>query len=176
MEKILKIDLLMFFIFASVVTRAQACPNLSGEYAFDQEWNGKVIIEQSGCESLTLTHVRNVKKNPTYPDGIWTFTQKLKTDGNRYEGIYHSLKLAADSAYTFNTTQFTENRLVLRNFDGQLADCENKYSFNDFECKIFETSYGYDESLKSFTKTQVGQWRAADGSYEREVFTMKKIR
>ena len=174
--KVLGLSLATLFLGLGPV---YACPDLSGEYAFDSRLDGKIVVEQSGCESMTITHLGEVDdctNGPGCVSDTWEFTQKLRMDGQRYEGINDSVKLAASDVYNYNITQFVGNRLVLRRYYGLLANCDGRYSFSEFDCQMVESSYGYDESLKTFTKTQVGSWRDSDGRYENAVVKMKKIR
>lgn len=171
----MKSTLVSLVLLFSITDFAHACPNLSGEYSFEKEWNGTVIIEQTDCSTVKLIYRRAVSPSPTYPDGIWVFSETKRIDGQKYEGMYDSLKLATESSYDIHTTEFVGNRLVMRHFEGQQTKCSGQYSFTSFDCKLFEDSFGYDEGLQSFTKIQVGQWRS-DHDYENDVFLLKKTR
>lgn len=162
--------LLMTLALLTITIRAHAqdCPNFSGEYAFDKAWNGSVIVEQKGCEEVKLSHVRARGD---------IFVEIKKIDGRKYEGLYDSLKLVTDPSYPYDhhMTRIVDGRLVMNSFQGAAKDCEAKYSFSSFECKLYEHSFGYNAD-GVFTYKQIGSWRSFDGRYEDEEFTLKKVR
>lgn len=145
-----------------------ACPNLSGEYEFNHNGD-KLAVKQRGCESIEV-HI------------VWNnYIASFITDGKPYERSYDSNHNsnsnipATKNSWSFDKASYTGEKFVWQEFSGDPSKCVGKYSFADFDCKVFEHSFSYNSELKAYIWTQVGFWRSYDGAYGNDELLLKKV-
>lgn len=152
-----KLLLSLLILVASNI--AMACPNLSGEYAFTEHpWNGKLIVKQQGCDSISIKFMRKEDPTPSNPSGDWEFTTTYKTDGRAYEGMYESKKPALVTDQTFHITTFTNDGVSMVDYSGSQEKCLLKHTFNysNGNCKKSETRLEFNRSINQFAWRQIG--------------------
>ncbi len=149
---------------------AQACPDFNGTYEFQKNPSEKLIVQQQGCSTVSITVSWN------------RYTATLLTDGQHYESQYDAKGNSkanipvTDKSTRFDRASFANNKLLWNQFDGEFSQCKAQYSFTDFKCKMFEHSLRYDSDLKAYVWTQVGFWRSYDGSYGNDEFALSRVR
>lgn len=161
-----------FFIpfFLNTAHAGPPCPMLTGDYEFESPSASKLIVTQHACDAITISFVDN------------KYTATLIVDGKPYEKLWDekmnskSSKPATEESYSFDVATYSGPRLVWQTNDGLKSECDGKYSFTSFECKLFEHSFGWNKELNSYTWTQIAWWRSYDGSYAKDEFRLRKIR
>lgn len=151
-----KIILLASLILVGV---AEACPNFSGEYFFkDHPWNGKIIVSQNGCDSISFKHIRPVDASPANPNGKWEFTTNYRPDGLAYEGMYQSKTLAQPTDHTYHITSFVNQGVSIVDYQGSQSQCGLTHTFNDpsGECKKSEMRLEFNTDLNKYVWRQIG--------------------
>lgn len=159
-----------------ISTTASACPDLSGEYFFkNHPWNGKIIVTQTGCETIRLKNVWPVDKTPSNPSGIQEFTSNYKPDGQAYQGMYESVKLAQTTDYTFHISSFSEQGITLVDYIGSQALCALNHTFNDptGRCKKYERRLEFNKSINLYVWRQIGNMWWPEG-WNDDIFPLEK--
>ncbi|MCX6126389.1 MAG: hypothetical protein NTV34_16775 [Proteobacteria bacterium] len=149
---------------------AYGCPNLSGEYQFENPWNGLLTITQAGCDVIDLRF-----KKPPGED----FTSTYQSDGDAYEGYYNygstSIPAKTNSS-PFYKAKYSEDGISMQTFSGTQSECRDTYSFTAMDnCKKFENRLKFDPRAGTYMWTQIGYVRTPS-SYSTDNFSLKKIR
>lgn len=172
----MKLVSLILITFSFIAGANAACPNLSGEYVFaEHPWNGKVIVTQKACESISMRSEWPVDMSPTFPDGLQVFTTNYLPDGKAYEGMYQSLKLATADDYTFHITKFVDQGVSVVDYSGSQKECKLAHTFNysNGNCKKSEKRLEYNKDLKKFVWRQIGNMWFPNG-WNDDVFVLEK--
>ncbi|MFN7906110.1 MAG: hypothetical protein ACK5P5_13095 [Pseudobdellovibrionaceae bacterium] len=147
----------MKLIFAGIIfalmSNANACPNLSGEYTFVKHpWNGKIVVRQESCQKISLKHMRE------YQDGPWELTTTYKPDGKAYEGMYESEKLSQKTDFSFHVTNFLEQGISIIDYSGSQDQCkfEHTFNINPKDCEKTELKLEFDKRLNTYVWRQIG--------------------
>jgi len=158
MKKLLLLSATLFFNFAN------ACPELSGEYVFTEHpWNGKMIITQQGCESISIKHVREEEN--------WEFTTNYKTDGKAYANLYQSEEFAKDSDVMFHTVNFTESGISIMYYGDPQSECKGNYAYNTWKCH--KNEYRIEKDLDRYILRQIGNMWWETG-WNDDIFPLEK--
>lgn len=164
------------FLVLMVPNIAMACPNFSGEYAFTEHpWNGKLIVTQQGCDSISIKFMRKNDPTPSNPSGNWEFTTNYRTDGQAYEGMYQSKQLALATDHTFHITTFTNDGVSMVDYSGPQDKCSLNHTFNDptGNCKKTEKRLEFNRDINQFAWRQIGNMWWPNG-WNDDIFPLKK--
>jgi hypothetical protein len=153
---------------------AIACPDISGEYSYEEHpWNGKIIIKQNSCDSIEIKHLWPAE----YPDPnskIQEFNEFYKTNGKFYEGMYESGALATREDRFFHATKFTETGFAIIDYTGSQKKCGSQYTYNYKEgCKITETRLEYNKKINKYVWRIIGKAWFPEG-WSDDTFPLKK--
>ncbi len=154
------------FFLLTFVNTALACPNLSGEYSFPEHpWNGRLIVQQKNCDSISLTFLRKATPTPSNPSGDWEFTTNYKADGQAYEGIYDSKQKALTTDRTFHIAAYTSDGVSIVEYSGSQEKCGLNHKFNDMSgnCRKTESRLEFDRNLNRMVWRQIAQSSWKDG-------------
>lgn len=156
-----------------------ACPNLSGEFEFELGWNGRIMIKQSGCESIEIRLVSEHYKSD--------MTLFYNIDGKHYQGAevrYLNPEFAIDhktegpagpNTYDFHSASFEGDKLSIKSFSGPQRDCGLNHTFVISPCQKTEVTLHLDRSTNSIVKTQIGYGRTESG-YTTDEFHTRRLR
>jgi hypothetical protein len=139
---------------------AMACPNLSGEYTFTEHpWNGKMIVSQQGCESISIKSMDQIDPTTGKPNSNWDFTVNYKTDGRAYKGMYQSIEAALATDNTFHITTFTSDGISMIDYSGSQDKCSLSHTFNSQSgnCKKTEFRLEFNRDINQYAWRQIGE-------------------
>jgi len=156
-----------------IASTSFACPNFSGDYEIlpnERSLSGIISIEQEGCYKLKFLHDSGRFFSEYYLDEQM---YEEKTDSN--QNSYANIPINENST-DFVKAFITNRRVVVMNYDtdDNYKNCKGKYSFSSFNCKLRETSLGYNNDGE-LTWVRKGWWRSGDSRYQDMELILKKL-